>query len=366
MGGTKKKAQDTAKKVGDKVRSKDPVKDKKHKERVKIAQREAINGPSAKGYHKFWNQEIEAERNKKRDAKRKKLDKEYGPDLKKIAATVGKQDFNAMSDKHGNLLNRYKLGDANPWLKLQQEQLGLQTQSQLDNATQSALGQRAGAETALAARGGMDSGARERLMSDQMRNVNLQQQGVRGTAEMNRLGLESDAFDKNQAVDQVNLQTLIQDNQNKNLYQANKYNENMRAWAANKQAKATEKSGGSGGAFGTVLCTLIYDFGYIPREILEAGHAFGKKVVGEKNLNYYRAWAYPLSKLCRRHPALVAIIAPVVKAWSYEMAHRMGAHPKSNLLGRLLLKFALPVSNCVGKALNFSKLNFNQLPVKGR
>ncbi len=167
--------------------------------------------------------------------------------LKSLGVTlpddIPKPDYIGMTDSQGNLLPQYKMGNADAWLGQQTKLQGLRTQADLGNATQAGLGQRASAETALAARGGMDSGARERMAMNNARNTNLQQQGVRGTAEQNTLGLQSDAFGKNQAADQANIQTLTANNQNQNMYNANNYNQQMQAWAAGKQAKATASAG---------------------------------------------------------------------------------------------------------------------------
>lgn len=151
--------------------------------------------------------------------------------------------YSGMVDDKGNLMDQYKLGGVDPWRKLQLENEQIRQGVDLDNATQAGLGQRAAAESALAMRGGLSGGARERLAREGARNTNLQQQGVRMQSNLNRLGIESDAFEKNQAANQFNIQTQMRDLQNKNLLNANNYNEQMRAWAAGKQAQATAASG---------------------------------------------------------------------------------------------------------------------------
>jgi hypothetical protein len=375
MGAAKKKANDatggTVKKTSKKILRHDPAAgkgNKTHDKRMEILRRNVIDGDSKgwEDYSQMHGLDIEASRNKKRDAKRRQLDKEYGkgggglpgiigPNGVAAGGVLGGPKFQSMvhtaPSGRKRLRDEFKMDDSGAWLKMQQQQQKLLTQDQLSNANQASLGQAAGAETALAARGGMDSGARERLMSDRMRNVNLQQQGVRNSSEINRLGLESDAYDKNQVAQQANIGMLAQNNRDENLHESNKYNEQMRAWAANKQSKATANSGDSGNS---VLCSLLHEKGMLPYEVWTADGKYGREVIGLKQMRYYRSWAVPFAAFTRKHPLLLKLIAPIIKGWAYEMAYRMGAHTESNWIGRCLLKYALPVSNQIGKALTFT------------
>jgi hypothetical protein len=145
--------------------------------------------------------------------------------------------------KGGVLGDNYRMADANPWLKMQTDKQGIENKLQMNNAIQNQLSSQGAAESALAMRGGLSSGSRERLARSGMRDLNLQKQGVYTQGNVNKLGLESDAFDKNQAANQFNIQTLLKDKEMQESSAQSKYQADMAAWAANKQADATANAG---------------------------------------------------------------------------------------------------------------------------
>jgi len=136
-----------------------------------------------------------------------------------------------------------------------------------------AIGQsRAGTNTAmadLAAKGGLSAGARERVArgggrdmlavgQDVSRQGNLNRMQIGINDEQNRItqlsalpGMENQLYQANMQKEsmwdqakQTDIQRQIEENNKRNLYNQNKYNQQMTAWAAERQAHATENSGG--------------------------------------------------------------------------------------------------------------------------
>lgn len=76
-----------------------------------------------------------------------------------------------------------------PWLNLQLQKQGMEEQNALEDAHKGAAGAQSEMESALAMRGGLSSGARERLATSGLESGLLAGQGVRRAGEANRLGL---------------------------------------------------------------------------------------------------------------------------------------------------------------------------------
>ena len=151
--------------------------------------------------------------------------------------------YKGLTDEEGNLLGKYKLGNASPWLgqQLQMEQL---TRGQnMDNASRNTLSGVGQMQSQLAMNGGLSSGSRERIAKQGARDLNLARQGVNLQGDLNRLSLESDAFDKNQEANKYNIQNLIGDQKALEDRKLMRYQTDMSTWAAGKQGDAIAKSG---------------------------------------------------------------------------------------------------------------------------
>lgn len=154
---------------------------------------------------------------------------------------------------------------------LAMEQSRLEEAQQRDNLAGSTMGQAAGARSALAMRGGMGSGARERIGLSAARTGALGQQNIGAEAAKNRLGIgmqdESNRLSmlrglggiENQyaqtglekarigsqgaAIDAGN---YIKSQQDKNAWEQQKYASQMGLLGAQQTALATANSGGGG------------------------------------------------------------------------------------------------------------------------
>ena len=150
------------------------------------------------------------------------------------------------------------------WANLATEQQAAEALSQLDKGAQSVAGANAGAQDALAAQGGLSSGARERIaeqgatnMTDMGQNVarqeNLNNLQIGMNDQQNKIqelsqlpGLENQMNQNWEDVKQTDLANEIGENQSVNAYNQNLYNQQMQAWGAAQQANATANSGKKG------------------------------------------------------------------------------------------------------------------------
>lgn len=145
-------------------------------------------------------------------------------------------------------------GEQSQWRMLQGQQLerdAARAASQAQGAVSQGMNQ-------LAMRGGLRSGAGERMASQGARNASLARQGVLGNRlrldiadeqqRMQGLGAlnqaEMGAAQNAQGVDKYNIDKALFDTMQKRYADMNAYNEEMRAWASEKTAQATPSGGG--------------------------------------------------------------------------------------------------------------------------
>lgn len=177
------------------------------------------------------------------------------------------------------------------WSRLANQQQYVEEMGARERAKEEAASGIAQAEGQLAMRGGLTSGARERLAQQGMGNMLRMSQEVGRQGTLNRLnigmqdeqqrlsnlktlpGMEGQLFGANfqkeglyNAAQQTDLQRQIEENARKNAYEMQKYQEqmkaydsDMRAWGAEKTAQAQENAD-SGGSF---ICTAIKEQGLL-------------------------------------------------------------------------------------------------------
>lgn len=174
------------------------------------------------------------------------------------------------TDRRG--INKYReealRSGPSTWAQLasaQQDELARQARGQ---AVAENMGQMAGARSQLAMRGGINSGARERIATSGMRNAMDASQNALRQANANKMQIgindEQNRMNQLQALPgmentavqpdldriklwgqgrQFDVQNQIGETDKENLFNMNRYQQQMQAWAANKQANATENSG---------------------------------------------------------------------------------------------------------------------------
>lgn len=145
-------------------------------------------------------------------------------------------------------------GQASMWRQLQQKKL----EGQAGQAAAGAQAQTQNAMSNLAMRGGLRGGSAERMAGQGAQQANMAQQGVLGRGvdldiadEQNRMGqlgavnqgnLQAAQFER--AGDQFNIQGALNETLQNRASDINSYNEQMRAWSAEKTAAATPSGGG--------------------------------------------------------------------------------------------------------------------------
>lgn len=155
------------------------------------------------------------------------------------------------------------------WANLASTQQDMQGLDQKNKAVQVNNAATAGAQDQLAMRGGLTSGARERTVEAGANNLTGSEQGIERQTGLNKLqigmndeqnrmselgqlpGMESSRAGQWEGVRSTDNQNMMTENQAKNAYDQNNYNQQMTAWAAGQQASATANSGsGKGGGGG--------------------------------------------------------------------------------------------------------------------
>ncbi len=189
--------------------------------------------------------------------------------------------------------------EASPWARIAMDLNKANTANQMGAAD--VLGNTAlsTARSSMASRGGLRQGAAFNLANMGAKNLMAGKQGVLNQSNLNELGiLGNDAQNKmgmlGQAVQGQGQRAGIwgnvvsNQNQGENAYNANIYNQNMKAWAADKQATAdTEAAKHSGGLFGgggflglgSWICTEVDKLEKLPEEITSSLRALREDAV---------------------------------------------------------------------------------------
>jgi hypothetical protein len=108
-------------------------------------------------------------------------------------------------------------------------------------------------------------------------------------------------------------------------------------------------SGDKQGMFGSVICTVLHDFGLMDDATFKADCEFGASLPPQTVRGYHR-WAIPVAKAMRRSRLITALIEPVALSWASTMRARVeGRSSDERLFGRLLLRFGLPFCSWLGR-----------------
>lgn len=154
--------------------------------------------------------------------------------------------FQSLLGANGQLQDAYRLNQASPWLALQNQRQAVEQQAAADSAARQASSGNAQAFSNLAMRGGISSGARERLAQSGTRGLNAARQGVQRAGEQNRLAIQGQGAEMAAKEQMFNIQNSLAEQQNIRNLEQQKYQEKMKALAAQRTADAIEKSGGGG------------------------------------------------------------------------------------------------------------------------
>jgi hypothetical protein len=213
--------------------------------------------------------------------------------------------FQSMLGSNGMLQNQYQIQNQlntqgldklreiglgtgpSAWAQARGQELNTQQGQGLQNAAAQNASAQAQAQSQLAQRGGISSGSRERLALQGQRQGFLGQQAqtLQGQNAQNALatedqqrrtnvleqlpGQEMGAEQTRRGAEQFNIQNALKENQAARDYEQSKYQAQMQAWAAQKQAEAIrankskgflEQAGGLAGALGGGGVTGAFGF----------------------------------------------------------------------------------------------------------
>jgi hypothetical protein len=118
---------------------------------------------------------------------------------------------------------------------------------------------------------------------------------------------------------------------------------------------------GGGFSFGTVICTKMYELGYMDKETYEADQLYGEQVAAENPelLAWYHSWAVPFVATLHKGTLKTKAVAWLTKHWSSEMKARLGYIKSGTTIGKLI--FAIGMA-----AFTFSKFVDNHNPLEIR
>lgn len=184
--------------------------------------------------------------------------------------------YQSLIDANGNLKSSYSVdptksaafnqmaqtaesSSLSPWAQMQMQQNTLATQTQRDQANaQSQGGTDQAMQHLMSTGGGTNSGAAAFLANQGSKNALMANQNIGAQSQQNALGIQgTDAQNKQAMLGQVastetaaqsaNAASAISDTSNANIFNSNRYNQQMAAWGAqqtaNAQAAAANNSG---------------------------------------------------------------------------------------------------------------------------
>lgn len=222
-------------------------------------------------------EELAAQRDlERRQALARKGVIEYKQSAREKEAGVSPMSLEGYRDLNtGELLSQYKFdpyqGEAvqklkeqafaqgdSPWAKLQQQKLALEQAGLMDTAAKQGLQAMSQGQAQLAMSGGLSSGARERMARMGARDLMMARQGISRQGAQDRMGIQeqdlarkqgllSDFANAEQRGQEMNLGTIKEDINRKAMFEGNRYNEQMRAWAAKQTADAQRQAAKGGG-----------------------------------------------------------------------------------------------------------------------
>lgn len=239
------------------------------------------------------------------------------------------------------------------WANLQQQAVQNQTLANKESAARQAMSGMNQGLAGLAMRGGMSAGARGLAARSAGRDLLSARQSASRAGDVNSLGVsttdegnriaqlanlaasESDIGKYNKTLEgkqqEYNINNLMHEQDSKRSYNDMTYQEQMKKWAAAKQADATAKSGGGGGG-GCFITTAVCEYLNLPddnpilnefrkfrdehmggKEALKEYYDIAPKIVSEIKSSGHEDWMYGYLLTQYLIPCLIAIKAKKYK-----------------------------------------------------
>lgn len=100
---------------------------------------------------------------------------------------------------------------------------------------------------------------------------------------------------------------------------------------------------------GSIICTELYYQGYISKRVLVLDGEHRLKNIDDDTYNGYVKWAKYIVSAMKKSKTVTKIVAPIGRAWAYEMAHRMDSRIPGSVFGKVLMKIGVPICRLIGK-----------------
>lgn len=134
-------------------------------------------------------------------------------------------------------------GQVSGWAPLARQAMNLKRSEAIDKGVHQSAATAAKARSELASRGGLSSGARERVAEGGQNNYMDMMQGLAREGMDNELQIGVQDQENKMKAKGMDVENTLKENQNKNDYNMRAYEARMQAMAAERQAQATENSG---------------------------------------------------------------------------------------------------------------------------
>lgn len=111
---------------------------------------------------------------------------------------------------------------------------------------------------------------------------------------------------------------------------------------------------------GKIICNQLYLQGFMSKEIRDADQKFGEMMASLRPevMVGYHYWAVPIVGLMKKSKLFTRVVWMVAKPWAYQMAYEMGARSKENVVGKVLMKLGIWISEFIGKRILEKKSTF--------
>lgn len=100
----------------------------------------------------------------------------------------------------------------------------------------------------------------------------------------------------------------------------------------------------------SVICHELYRQGLMDEVIHQADQKFGYFMKNHLVLvvDGYQFWAKPIVKVMQRSKSVTKLVNCLAKPWAKEMAYRMGAIPKGDIIGAVIMGIGVPMCGLIG------------------
>ena len=117
-----------------------------------------------------------------------------------------------------------------------------------------------------------------------------------------------------------------------------------------------------GGGAATVICTELYNQGFMSDYIRSADQRYGNMMAENRPevMLGYHYWALPIVDLMKKSKLFTKAVWFFAKPWAHQMAYEMGALERGNWIGKALMEVGIFFSGAIGKILLWKKSQFRK------